>query len=205
MNGRIEGRVLIVDDVEANRDILEDLLTREGYHCETVAAGDEALRAVEREAPDLILLDVVMPGMSGFEVCQQLKGHAATRLIPVVLVTSLNEREDKIQGINAGADELDSAEDVLLSLAMTIEACDMYTDDHCHRVAAYATALGVRLELPDQDLGALHCGGYLHDVGRVGVPHALLSKPGPLTPDAAISAMYEEAAPQSFSSASAGR
>ncbi|HXH26107.1 MAG TPA: response regulator, partial [Vicinamibacterales bacterium] len=79
------GRVLIVDDVPANRQLLADLLRRQGYDLETAATGDEALAAVERNPPDVILLDVVLPGISGFDVCQQLKSDPATRLIPVVL------------------------------------------------------------------------------------------------------------------------
>jgi putative two-component system response regulator len=203
-------RVLIVDDVPANRQLLADLLRRQGYDLDTAATGDDALAAVQQNPPDVILLDVMLPGISGFDVCQRLKSDPATRLIPVVLVTSLSEREDKIRGINAGADdfltksvnphelvarvrslvrlkrftdELESADAVIMSLAMTIEARDAYTEDHCHRLAAYATALGVELDLSEEDLSALHRGGYLHDIGKISIPDALLRKPGPLTPE----------------------
>ena len=203
----MDAHILIVDDVPANRNLLTDLLRREGYQLRTAASGVEALEAVEQHPPDVILLDVMLPGITGFEVCRRLKSDPETRLIPVVLVTALQEREDKISGINAGADdflikpvnphellarvrslvrlkrftdELDSAEAVILSLAMTVEARDRYTAGHCERMAAYAAAFGIELALPDEDVAALHRGGYLHDVGKVGVPDTILAKPGPL-------------------------
>jgi len=203
------GKVLVVDDLDTNASLLEQLLTRDGYSVETASSGQAAIAAATRFSPDVILLDVMMPGLDGFEVCQRLKSDLATRLIPVVLVTALSEREDKIQGLNAGADdfltkpvnahelrarvrslvrlkrftdELDFADSVLFTLAMTIEARDPYTDGHCHRLAAYATALGVELDLDDSDLAALHRGGYFHDLGKIGIPDALLQKAGALTP-----------------------
>jgi putative two-component system response regulator len=78
-------------------------------------------------------------------------------------------------------DELDSAESAFMALAMTIEARDPLTKGHCERLAKWAVLLGRALGLPDDDLEALHRGGYLHDVGKVGVPDAILLKPGPLT------------------------
>lgn len=80
-------------------------------------------------------------------------------------------------------DDLDSAESVILSLGLTVEARDPYTLGHCARMAAYAAAFGVHLDLPDDEIAALHRGGYLHDVGKVGVADAVLLKPGRLTPD----------------------
>ena len=201
------GRILVADDLEPNRNLLAGLLTREGYTVRTAVDGMEALAAIEHERPDLVLTDVLMPHMTGFELCRRLKGNPDTRLIPVVLVTSLKEREDRIEGINAGADDflskpvdphelkarvrslvrlkrftddLDCAESVILSLALTIEARDYRTGGHCERMAAYATAFGVHLDLGDDDLASLHRGGYLHDIGKVGVPDAILLKPGPL-------------------------
>jgi len=158
--------------------------------------------------PDLVVMDVMMPKLSGYEVCERIKRNPATRLTPVVLVTALHERERKIQGINAGADDfltkpvdphelkarasslvrlkrytddLDSAESVIMSLAMVIEARDAYTDGHCQRLAAYATALGSALQLSEDEIAALFRGGYLHDVGKVGIPDELLLKTGRLS------------------------
>lgn len=204
------GNVLIVDDLAANRQLLSGLLTREGYTVETADDGAAALEAIERAAPDLVLTDVMMPRVDGFELCRRLKQHPTTRLIPVVLVTSLSEREDRLVGINAGADDflhkpidphelkarvrslvhlkrftddLDSAESVILSLARTVEARDAHTSGHCERMASFAAAFGIALELPNEDIAALRRGGYLHDVGKIGVPDAVLLKPGRLTAD----------------------
>lgn len=158
--------------------------------------------------PDLVVMDVMMPKLNGYDVCERIKRSPATRLTPVVLITALHERERKIQGINAGADDfltkpvdphelkarasslvrlkrytddLDSAESVIMSLAMVIEARDAYTDGHCQRLAAYATALGSALQLSEDEIAALFRGGYLHDVGKVGIPDELLLKTGRLS------------------------
>jgi cyclic di-GMP phosphodiesterase len=179
------------------------MLSRAGYQVVTASDGEQALQIVEATHPDLVLMDVLMPKLTGYEVCERIKRNPATRLTPVVLITALNEREDRIQGINAGADDfltkpvnphelearvrslvrlkrytddLDSAESVIMSLALVIEARDAYTDGHCQRLAAYATSLGSVLGLGDDDLAALFRGGYLHDVGKVGIPDAVLLK-----------------------------
>jgi putative two-component system response regulator len=200
--------VLLVDDEAANVRLLKTLLTREGYSVVTASNGDEALAMVTSEHPDLVVMDVLMPTLSGYDVCERIKHNPATRLTPVVLVTALHEREDKIRGINAGADDfltkpvdphelkararslvrlkhytddLDSAESVIMSLALVIEARDAYTDGHCQRLAAYATSLGKALQLSEEDLAALFRGGYLHDVGKIGIPDEILLKPGRLS------------------------
>jgi cyclic di-GMP phosphodiesterase len=203
-------RVLVVDDIEANRRLIASFLTRDGYTVEFAADGRAAVDRVMEDPPDLVLMDVLMPYVNGFEACQALKRHVATRLVPVVLVTALQNTEDRIRGIDAGADDfvskpfnahelrarvrslirikrytddLDSAESVIVSLALTIEARDQYTDGHCQRLAAYASALGRHLDLPEEDITALGRGGFLHDIGKVGVPDAILLKSGRLTPD----------------------
>lgn len=98
-------RILVVDDVEANVRLLEAKLTLEYYDVITCHDGPTALALAAREQPDIILLDVMMPGMDGFEVCRRLKADATTRHIPVVLVTALDGREDRIRGLEAGADD----------------------------------------------------------------------------------------------------
>jgi putative two-component system response regulator len=202
------GKILIVDDESQNVEVLRRLMTRLGYDVLTAPDGESALQSVGRDSPDLILLDVNMPGIDGFEVCRRLKSDPKTRLIPVVLITTLTASEDRIRGIEAGADdflskppvmaelearvgsltrlkrytdELDSAESVILSLGLTIEARDPYTKGHCQRLARYATALGSRLGLADDQLMALNRGGFLHDVGKIGIPDAVLLKDGRLT------------------------
>jgi putative two-component system response regulator len=202
------GKILVVDDESQNVEVLRRLMTRLGYDILTASDGESALRSVARDQPDLVLLDVNMPGIDGVEVCRRLKADPATRLIPVVLITTLTASEDRIRGIVAGADdflskppviaelearvrsltrlkrytdELDSAESVILSLGLTIEARDPSTEGHCQRLGRYATALGVRLGLADDQLLALNRGGYLHDVGKIGIPDSILLKAGRLT------------------------
>src|SRR5262245_28350287 len=201
-------RILVVDDLEANAQGLAKLLSLEGYYVSTASNGVDALELIAREPPDIVLTDLVMPGLTGFDVCRHVKSNPATRLIPVVLVTAFGDSDDRVEGINAGADdflskpinatelkarvrsliklkrytdELDSAESVIISLALTIEARDPYTEGHCERLANYAVALGSRLDLPKDDLAALYRGGFLHDVGKVGIPDAVLHKTSPLT------------------------
>jgi len=205
---RSAGKVLVVDDVAANVELLRKWLTREGYSVVTASDGEEALEMVESTHPDLVLMDVMMPKLNGYDVCERIKRNPATRLTPVVLITALHERERKIEGINAGADDfltkpvdphelkarasslvrlkrytddLDSAESVIMSLALVIEARDAYTDGHCQRLAAYATSLGSALRLSEDEIAALFRGGYLHDVGKVGIPDELLLKTGRLS------------------------
>jgi putative two-component system response regulator len=200
--------ILVVDDEEQNRKLLSRLLFLCGYDVTAVADGETALAHFATSRPDLVLLDVQMPGIDGFEVCRRIKQDSNTRLTPVVLVTALQGRAHKIKGIEVGADdfltkpfdreeliaraaslvrlkrhtdELESAESVILSLARTIEARDPYTQGHCERLAGYATALGARLRLHEDDLAALRRGGFLHDVGKIGIADSILLKPSALT------------------------
>jgi putative two-component system response regulator len=201
-------RILIVDDESGARVALETLLRREGFELRIAHDGATALAECASFRPDLILLDIMMPGMSGFEVCRRIKATPETRLTPVVLITGLSDTEDRIQGINAGADdflskpidfnellartrsllrlkqytdELENAEAVLLSLAFGIEARDPYTRGHCERLAQMAARLGERLGVPEEDITALRRAGIVHDIGKVVVPDAILLKPGPLS------------------------
>ncbi len=97
------GRVLVVDDEPLNRELLEDLLAPLGYEVETAQDGEEALRAVRDSPPDVVLLDVMMPGMDGFQVARRLKSGEETRPIPIVMVTSLTEVADRVRALEAGA------------------------------------------------------------------------------------------------------
>jgi len=205
---RVPARVLVVDDIPQNRHLLERLLAGEGYSVSAAADGAIALSMVAAEPPDLIISDVDMPHVDGIEFCRRVKGNAETRLVPFILITGLTDRANRIAGIEAGADdflgkpfdsqelkarvksllrlkrytdELDSAESVILSLALTVEARDSYTHGHCQRLAAYAMLLGERIGVSDDQRSALNIGGYLHDVGKIGVPDAVLYKPRGLT------------------------
>jgi putative two-component system response regulator len=201
------GHILIVDDEPSNVEMISRLLQKQGYTVSSANNGEVALARVFEVDPDVILLDVNMPLVDGFEVCRRLKGDSATRLIPIVLITALAELDDRVRGIDAGADdfltkpfataelkarvsslmrlkrytdELDSAEVVILSLARVIEARDPYTGGHCDRLGVYASALGERLGLDGAQLVALRRGAVLHDVGKIAVPDSILLKRGPL-------------------------
>jgi len=205
-----KGIILVADDNEANRELLSALLSAEDYGVVCAANGQQALEHVNSDSIDLALLDVVMPRPSGFEVCQAMKSKPETRLIPVVLLTSLNSDADRIHGIMCGADDflsrpvnkhellarvhsllrlkqftddLDNAETVLFSLALGIEAKDPYTEGHCERLSKYSVSLAEKLGLPEHLRVALRRGGLVHDIGKLAVPEHILLKPGPLTPE----------------------
>jgi putative two-component system response regulator len=210
MNDGDSTRVLVVDDEPAVTTLLERLLTQEGYSVRIAADAASMLAAVSSFKPDVILLDVVFPGGNGFAICQHLKQDIATRLTPVILVTGLTDRESRIHGRQAGADDfitkpvdpqellarvaslarlkrytddLDSAAAIITTLATMIEARDGYTEGHCHRMANYATAVGRALGLGAVDLQALHRGGFIHDIGMLAIPPTVVLRAGPLEPE----------------------
>ncbi|BAY64892.1 response regulator receiver modulated metal dependent phosphohydrolase [Calothrix brevissima NIES-22] len=203
-------KILVVDDHAASRMTAVALLGMEGYEVLEADSGSMAVDMVAQQQPDLILLDVMMPGMDGFEVCQILKQNDHTRLIPVIFITALNDRRSRIRGIEVGADDfltkpfdrvelvarvkslvrqkrlnedLDHAEKVLFSVAMAIESRDPNTGDHCERLVKLGQAFGEYLCLSRNQIRDLMWGGYLHDIGKVGIPDAVLLKKGKLTPE----------------------
>lgn len=203
-------KVLVVDDHAASRMTAVALLTMEGYEVIEAESGSIAVEMVAQKQPDLILLDVMMPGMDGFEVCQIIKQNEPTRLIPVIFITALNDRRSRIRGIEVGADDfltkpfdrvelaarvkslirqkrlnedLDHAEQVLFSVARAIESRDPNTGDHCERLVTLGKAFGEYLNLSRNQIRDLMWGGNLHDIGKVGIPDAVLLKKGTLTPE----------------------
>jgi adenylate cyclase len=98
-------KILVVDDTPSNVKLLADVLGARGYAVITAASGAEALETVDRERPDLVLLDVMMPGMSGYDVCRKLRANPATTMLPVVMVTALDPGQERVKGIEAGADD----------------------------------------------------------------------------------------------------
>ncbi|HEV8676310.1 MAG TPA: HD domain-containing phosphohydrolase [Methylomirabilota bacterium] len=203
-------RILIVDDDAIVRETIRDSVEHLGYATREAGSAEEALEQLVKELPDLILLDVRMPGITGIELCRQLKADQATHLIPVVLLTAQGELDTRVAGLEAGADdyftkpvhlrelrarlralirlkrvveELEQAENMITTLALTIEARDTYTAGHCVRLATYASEVGERLGLGSEELGALRLGGFLHDLGKIKVPDTVLLKPGPLSGD----------------------
>ncbi|HYW18765.1 MAG TPA: two-component system response regulator [Nodularia sp. (in: cyanobacteria)] len=202
--------VLVVDDNTASRITASALLSMEGYEVIEAESGPTALLLVKRKQPDLILLDVMMPIMDGFEVCKLLKQDEHTRLIPIIFITALNDKRSLIRGIEVGGDDflskpfdnvelvarvkslvrqkrlnedLDHAEKVLFSVARAIESRDPNTGDHCERLVKLGEAFGEYLDLSRYRIRDLMWGGYLHDIGKVGIPDAVLLKKGQLTPE----------------------
>ena len=202
--------VLIVDDEPRNLRLLEAMLIPIGYDAIKASNGKEALSIIKKVDIDLVLLDIMMPEMNGFEVCQHIKGDNDTRLIPVVMVTALDDKDSKLKAIDAGADDfltkppdkaellartkslikmkrlnksLTSIEKVIFSLANTVEAKDVYTQGHLERVSNMAVELGKKLSLSVKELDALRLGGVLHDIGKIAVSGKILNKPAPLSTD----------------------
>lgn len=201
-------RVLVVDDLPDNLEMLRELLEPEGYCVETAADGQEAIDKALAAPPDLVLMDVSMPRVDGLEACRRLKADPRTRLVPVVLVTALGHRENRLRGIAAGADDfltkpvdieqllararsalrlkalvdqLEEAENVLGSLANAVEAKDSYTRGHSDRVARWAENLAQRAGLDSETCRNVRRAGLIHDIGKIGTPSDYLYKPGPLT------------------------
>ena len=202
------GTVLVVDDQPENLQLLVDSLRPLGYQVWPAADGPTALAIARERLPDVILLDVMMPAMDGFEVCRRLKADSETRLLPVVFITGLDSREARLEGLDIGATDflskpfdltelevrvrnlvsfrnltrdLDSAEEMMFSIARAVEARDEGTGDHCDRLSLLAAQLGERIGLDAEAVKALRRAGYLHDIGKIGIPDAVLLKPGKLT------------------------
>jgi len=143
-------RVLVVDDIEANVRLLQAKLQHEYYDVITATRGEEAVQKARREQPDIVLLDVMMPGMDGFETCRRLKAGADTRHIPVVMVTTLDGREDRLRGLQAGAEDFlnKPIDDVqLMARVKSLVRLKIVTDELRAREAS-----GVRLGVIGEDL-----------------------------------------------------
>jgi putative two-component system response regulator len=202
--------VLVVEDDLANRALLTRLLERDGYHASAVENGDDALASITANYPDIVLLDIGLPGIDGLEVCRRLRSQPTTLTLPVILLTGRTSVDDLVIGLDAGADdflgkpyqeaellarirsalrlrramaEMEAAHGVVAALANAVEAKDATTERHCHRLAGFAYRLALVVGLEGLDLKGVVFGALLHDVGKIGVPEAILSKPGPLTDD----------------------
>jgi len=203
-------RILVVDDQPSIAGLMSQLLGVRGYEVITASSAEQAEAEVSRQLPDLILSDVMMPGKSGYDLCRALKDNPATRLIPFVLITGLTDSNDKVRGIEAGADdflnkpvlaeeliarvksllrlkeftdELETADSVLCTLGLIVEGRDPYTEGHCERLAVHAADLARHLGLDDDSIIALRRAGFLHDLGKIAVPDDILKKGTNLSPD----------------------
>ncbi|MFZ3122318.1 MAG: HD domain-containing phosphohydrolase [Thermodesulfovibrionales bacterium] len=200
--------ILIVDDLEAHLELMEAIFEKEGCHVVTAHNADEALQLLEKSSPDLAILDVMMPGMNGYDLCKRLKEKSGARFFPVILVTSLSELEDKITGIEAGADdfitkpfksielttkvrsllkfkklqeELDHSESVILTLAVALESKDPYTKGHSERVGSLSAEFAAFIGLPEKEQAIIKKAGIIHDIGKIGIGDHILHKSGILT------------------------
>lgn len=200
--------VLIVDDNPTNVELLTAHLKPYGYQLEKAFDGEDALKKIEANPPDLVLLDLMMPRLSGYEVCETIKSNPKTQFIPVIVITALKELHDKIKAIEMGADDflmkpfnkvelitrvksllklkelyddVDSSETIIFTLAEMLEAKDVYTRGHSERVAKYAVLLARHVGLGEEDQAWIHRGALLHDVGKIGIRESILNKPEKLS------------------------
>ena len=198
--------ILAVDDEASNLQLLRQIL-QDHYRLLFAKDGARALELARQEQPDLILLDVMMPGMSGYEVCAALKAHPATASVPVIFVTALTETADEVEGFEAGAvdyitkpisppvvrarvrthlslvrmDELRSTRlQIVQCLGRAADYKDNETGRHVIRMSLYAQQLALAAGChPDWAQDLLHA-APMHDIGKIGIPDAVLLKPGAL-------------------------
>lgn len=200
--------VLAVDDRLTNLELVQAYLSEVDCEVVTATSGNEALAVIDQRPVDMVLLDVMMPELDGFEVCARIKADPTTRLVPVVMVTALNNVTDRVHALETGADDfiakpvdrielvarvrslirlkslydrLDDSTRVVAALARAVEAKDSYTELHTERVATSARELARSAGVPAGKLDDIFLGGLIHDIGKIGVPDSLLGKPGPLT------------------------
>jgi putative two-component system response regulator len=201
------GKVLVIDDQPQSLEAMREALHPLGFEVWQALDGETGFLLARERQPDVILLDVMMPGVDGFEVCRRLKADEETRLLPVVFFTGLDSRQARLRGLEVGAtdflskpfdlvelevrvrnlvhfrhltQDLDDAEKMLFAVARTIEARDEGTGEHCDRLSQLAAQLGEHIGLDHEAVKALRRAGYLHDIGKVAVPDAVLLKPARL-------------------------
>lgn len=201
-------KILVVDDSPLSRMTAVDLLSLDGYQLLEADGNGPLTDYVIEEKPDLILLDVVMPYLNGFEICKQLKLDERTNNIPVILMTVADDREYRRRGMEAGGDDfltkpfdrfelstrvksliqqkrlnegLDQTEQVLFSIAKAVESRSSESGGSCARVASMAREFGEYLQLPREAIDNLVFAAHLHDIGTVAIPDAVLLKKGELT------------------------
>jgi len=194
--------VLAVDDNEQNLQLLEEYLCSWGYDVVLARDGREAVALYLQHDPSIIVLDVMMPNMDGYEACRRIKSSPAGRTIPILMLTALTGTDDKIRALEAGADdflnkpinreelrtrirslirirnlrkELDCSENIIMTLTSALESKDARTMGHVHRVAAYSSHLCAKLGMSAAERETVIRGAMLHDLGMIGVPEHLLT------------------------------
>jgi putative two-component system response regulator len=200
--------VVIIEDEPTQRALLSRLLDREGYRVVAIGDGEIGLSAILQQTPDLVLLDLNLPRMDGYEICRQLRLDPVTATLPVIVITAHTATEDMVAALDAGADDflakpvqqaellarmrsairlrrsitsLERATQIVAALANAVEAKDVGLVHHCRWLAHHAARVGVQVGLRGEELEAVAYGALLHDVGKIGVPEHLLRKEGPLS------------------------
>lgn len=199
--------VLIVDDEPTNLRVLNQILN-DSYKLIFAKSGQEALALVEKEAPDLILLDVMMPGLTGYEVCEHLKKNPKFKSIPIIFITALSDPDDEAKGLNLGAVDyiskpispavvkarvkthlsLVDAEElrrtrlqVIQRLGRASEYKDNETGMHVMRMSHYARIIALDYGFSKAEADNLFNAAPMHDIGKIGIPDSIMLKPGKLT------------------------
>lgn len=200
-------RVLIVDDEPANLKVMREILG-EQYRLSFAKSGIAALTLLEKELPKLILLDIMMPDMNGFEVCEHIKNNPKTSHIPIIFVTALGDESDEYKGFELGAvdyitkpispaivrarvkthlslvqaEQLKQAHvDLVQRLGRAAEYKDTDTGEHIVRMSQYSKVLALGIGMSENQAELLHQAAPMHDVGKIGIPDAILLKPGKLS------------------------
>ncbi|WP_313030373.1 response regulator [Massilia alkalitolerans] len=201
--------ILAVDDEASNLQLLRQIL-QDHYRLLFAKDGARALELARQERPDLVLLDVMMPGMSGYEVCASLKSNPDTAAIPVIFVTALTDTADELEGFEAGAvdyitkpvsppivrarvrthlslvrmEELRATRlEIVQRLGLAAEYKDNETGLHVIRMSHFSRILGIAAGMSEVEADDLLHAAPMHDVGKIGIPDRILQKPGPLDPD----------------------
>ena len=216
------GTVLIVDDESAGRDTLESILDGEAYVLLMATNGAEAIEMARTNQPDIILMDVMMPGMTGFDACRYIRSESDLAEIPIILLTALDDRKSLLTGLDAGADDFitkpfdryelrarlagimrlnrfrklvqernnteEEHKKLQLAYDATIEGWshamdlrDKETEGHTQRVTELTLKMALALHVGEENLAHIRRGALLHDIGKLGVPDAILLKEGKLT------------------------
>jgi putative two-component system response regulator len=200
--------VVVVEDEPTQRTLLTRALQAEGYDVLANADGESGLETIIAYSPDLVLLDLNLPRMDGFEVCRRLRTDPVTATLPVIVITAHTSMADMVAALDAGADDflakpvqqaelfarmrsamrlrrsiasLERATQIVAALANAVEAKDVGLVHHCRWLAYHAARVGAEVGLRGEELEAVAYGALLHDVGKIGVPEHLLRKEGPLS------------------------
>ncbi|MDP5252680.1 MULTISPECIES: HD domain-containing phosphohydrolase [unclassified Vibrio] len=203
----LKQKLLIVDDEAVNLRILKITLEQD-YQLMFAKSGQQALQIAQKETPDLILLDVMMPDMTGFETCQQLKQQSDLEHIPVIFVTALSDPDDETKGFDVGGvdyitkpispaivkarvkthlslvnvDQIKRTQlDIIHMLGRASEYKDNETGLHVKRMSEYSHLLALAAGWSEDEAEALLYAAPMHDIGKIGIPDAILQKPGPLS------------------------